>query len=203
MGKLIKYAYLLSFFVILSSCKKPVEEYYLPNELKSALPFKGYETITYTNSFSDNIGLKAGERVDEIKKYYTNHTDSDYILSESCFINFSNEDYLLRFFMGSEVSIPKGIHFVFSYEKYNYDYFSSYFGVLDKNDTINFLDSLFVNGSWLHEIYYDRMKYVLQSKPFPEDSLVFPVKSYYSKQKGIVRIDFSDSTSWELESIEW
>jgi hypothetical protein len=187
----------------ISSCKKPVEEYYLPNELKLALPFKGYETITYTSVINNSIELKADERIDEIKKYYTDHTDSEYILSESSSINFSNEDYLLKFFMGSEVSTPKGIYFIFSYKKYNYDYFSSYFGVLDKNDTINFLDSLFVNGSWIPEIYCDSMKYVLLSKPFPEDSLVFPVKSYYSTKKGVVRIDFSDSTSWELESIEW
>jgi len=42
-----------------------------------------------------------------------------------------------------------------------------------------------------------------QSRPIPENLMKYPIKIYYSTEFGILKVDFSDGSFWELESIEW
>jgi hypothetical protein len=192
---------ILIILIVFSTCRKPVEEFYLTAEEKAMIPFKGYETITF---ISDSYGIEklvADNRVDEIKKYYTDHTERNYIQYEDSYINFSNEKYSLGLFMSSYPFPPKSIAFSFGYTDRK-NYFHSFFELMGKDSPNKFLDSLFVIGSWIPDVYYDTMEYV-HLEPSPDSLLVFPVKSYYSKQFGVVRIDFSDGLSWELESIDW
>lgn len=196
-----KIVILLLILITTASCKKPVEEYYLTAEEKAMIPLKGYETVTYNSDSNSIEKLVADDRVDEIRKYYTDHTERNYILFERSYINFSNEKYTLRLFMSSYPFPPKSIAFSFGYNDRK-NYFSSFFEIIDKEDTTEFLDSLLINGSWIPDVYYDTMKYV-HLEPSPDSLLVFPVKSFYSKQYGVVKVDFSDGSSWELEKIEW
>jgi len=63
-------------------------------------------------------------------------------------------------------------------------------------------DTLFLNSNEYYNVY----KYSCHgsyAEPDISDSWNQAVYLYYSTSFGIVRVDFSDSTSWELESIEW
>jgi hypothetical protein len=70
------------------------------------------------------------------------------------------------------------------------------------DSTIQVLDSLKVNESWIYEVFFDTLYYIY-NQPFPQDLLFYPNKCYYSTSLGVVRIDFSDGSSWELEEIIW
>ena len=202
--KYFKFLFFSSILIILCvSCFKDklVGEYYLTEEMKDQVPFKGYETLHFINDSNNIIKIKAEDRIDVINKYYTDHTDKDYVLCEYNHILFSNESYGMDIHMEACLFKPTGIGFEFIYLNGKYDFHSG-FSIFVDDSTVHVLDSLLINGSWLPEIYYDTMKYD-QTQPFPHDLPNIPIKSYYSKSLGIVKVDFSDGSIWELKEIDW
>lgn len=65
-----------------------------------------------------------------------------------------------------------------------------------------YIDSLNINSSIYYDIYKDSLLKFHWDSVLP-DTLYHATYIYYSTAYGIVKIDFSDSTSLELESIEW
>jgi len=203
--KRLGYLSILIVAIITISCVKDKAEgeYHLSEQLKSCLPLQGHEELFFNADSTDSIILVAGERVNELRKSYLYYPD-DYYIEEWDYINFSNDRYSLSLliFASHTNQDPKGYAFDFQYldEKY---VFGAYFELLPIENKTNFLDSLLVNESYVYDIYYDSMSYVFHDGPFPYEDHTYPVMSYYSKSLGIVKIDFSDNTSWELNEIIW
>ncbi|PLW93834.1 MAG: hypothetical protein C0591_13835, partial [Marinilabiliales bacterium] len=61
-----------------------------------------------------------------------------------------------------------------------------------------YYDSIDINNKMYYDIFSDTLKHegIIPIDPNP-------VRCYYSTEYGVIKIDFSDSTSWELEHIEW
>jgi len=154
--KLIHYIVFITLITAVFSCGKLIDEFYLTAEEKAMIPFKGNETITFISDSGSIEKLMADNRVDEIRKYYTDHTERDYILSERSYINFSNEKYSLGLFMSSYPFPPKSVAFSFGYADRK-NYFHSFFELMGQDSANKFLDSLFVIGSWIPDVYYDTM----------------------------------------------
>jgi hypothetical protein len=53
----------------------------------------------------------------------------------------------------------------------------------------HYIDSIYIMNSWIKDVFVHETAL--------ENTM------YYSTQYGIVKIDFSDGSFWELESIEW
>ena len=192
----------LVVILLISSCyrEKLVGEYYLTDEMKTQNPFKGFEKLSFVDDPSPIIKLAGGDRINEINKYFMDHTHREYQLCEENRITFTNQSYNLSINMDACFS-SNYIHISLIYLDDHYIFNSNYPYGLDTN-LPNYLDSLLINNVWVHDIFYDTMKFA-GGKPFPDELERYPVKSYYSSHSGIVKIDFSNSTSWELEKIEW
>jgi hypothetical protein len=65
-------------------------------------------------------------------------------------------------------------------------------------DTEVFYDSINTSIKTYYNIFSDTLTHTGMIEIDP-----YPVRCYYSTGYGVVKIDFSDSTSWELEHIEW
>jgi len=202
MKKSHTYFVVILLIIMSFSCNKGrlVGEYYLTNDMKAINPFKGYEILTFENEIGINIVLAAGDRENEINKYNNGINTMDYNYCEYDNIDFVNENYKLVISMSPCLS-SEYVHVGFSYLDGMYSFYSN-FELLENDNHANYYDSLLINDSWFHKIYYDTMQYSLH-KPFPYSTHSFPIKSYYSIESGVVKIDFSDSTYWELENIEW
>jgi hypothetical protein len=197
--------FLLFIFLIISctSCLKDrlLGEYYLTEEMKAQIPYKGNETIIFKSDSNNFIELVAGNRENEIAKRYIGNQESDYELWEIDHICLLNEYYNLSLWMNADRYEPKGIAFDFEYLNGKY-FFSGNFGLFLNDSVTTVLDSIYINGTWFHHIYYDTMTYY-HDQPFPESLEQYPIKSYYSKTFGVVKIDFSDGSTWELKEIVW
>ena len=201
MKKTCLFALLIITSFVYYACHKQIEEYYLTSEEKAMIPFHGNEVVHFSSQSNEIEVLLADDRIDEIKRYNNDHTEKNYILVENSYINFSNEKYRLRLFMSSYPFPPTGVSFNFSFTD-SKNYFGSFFKTINQEDSTQFLDSLLVNGSWIYDVFYDTMEY-FHFEPPQDTLLVFPVKSFYSRQFGVIKIDFSDNTFWELDHIEW
>jgi hypothetical protein len=179
-----------------------VGEYYLSEETRSLIPFAGYEKLVFVVDSIDMTELLAGHRSDSIHKLYIDEDDHEYIFCESDYIYFSNSEYAISLRVGACIFDPTGIGFHFVYLDSNYMYYSDISVNPDEN-TYKVVDSLMVNGSWIHEVLFDTLYFVHTQPPFPSDSFAYPTKCYYSKTLGVVRIDFADGSLWELKEIVW
>jgi hypothetical protein len=195
---------LITLIVAGFSCKKDklLGEYHLTEELKSCNPFKGYETLRFQNE-RNMIELNGGDRINDVEKKYA-YYPYEYYLCEADYIVFSDSAYSMQITMQACYSYPvaEGIEFRFNYLDSNY-IFSSYYALLSNEYVTKYYDSLLISGSWIHEVYYDTMKFIFYDKPFPYEDLKYLTKSYYSKTFGVVKLDFSDGSTWELEEIVW
>ena len=202
MKKLISQIIVLIVMLLISSCyrEKLVGEYYLTDDMKEQNPFKGFEKLSFVDDTRAIIELAGGDRINKINKYFTDHTHREYQLCEEDHITFTNQSYNLSINMDA-CSSMESIHIALIYLEGNYVFYSKYPYELD-TFLPNYIDSLLINDVWMNDIFYDTMKFVA-GKPFPDELERYPVKSYYSTHSGIVKIDFSNSTSWELEKTEW
>jgi hypothetical protein len=177
-------------------------EYLLTEEMKSTIPFHGNEKIVLKDNLGNLVELNAGELEDNIFKDYLDSDEIKYSICEDYTIDLSNDSNTLYLSISScLVPDPKNIWFNFCYNELT-GRFRSSFGVLVEEIPDLAIDSLMVNGKWFHQIYYDTMLYT-PGEPFPSELARYPVYSYYSTSLGVVKIDFSDGSSWELEEIKW
>ena len=174
-------------------------EYYLTKEIMEEIPFNGFETIRFITDTNKTIEMTAESRVGEIIKSYTDHSESNYYLWEREYISFRNENYSMSLVIQAMRGGIDGVRFNFFIIDGEY-YFTASFKQF--GDSYEIIDSMLVNSVWLTDIYYDSVSYVPPG-PIPIDLHNYPVKSYYTKTLGVVRIDFSDNTIWELEDIDW
>jgi hypothetical protein len=150
----------------------------------------------------NRVELNAGEINDNFFKNYMDSDERKYYICEDYTIDLSNDSNTLYLSISScLVPDPKDIWFNFCYNALN-GRFRSSFGVFLEENTTQVIDSLMVNGKWIHQVYYDTMLYT-PGEPFPSEQSRYPVYSYYSTSPGVVKIDFSDGSSWELEEIKW
>ena len=70
--------------------------------------------------------------------------------------------------------------------------------LFDKNI---FSDSLLINNKWYYDVFIDSMYNFAQcSAP---DIHIYATWCYYSPSDGMIKLDFSDGSSWELKEIAW
>ncbi len=198
---------LLLFFIIVlssvfSSCIKGklIEEYYFTEEMHTQIPFEGFESLIYINADSVNIELSGGARTNRVTKVTECVNCSDYYYFETDYIKFRNDSYILNLYMEA----TQIYRFTISFTIDEKSFISNFYDNLPlsnanlKGEQV-FYDSIFVNNTNYYNVFGDTLIHydgVISIDPFP-------VFCYYSTEYGVIKIDFSDNTSWQLEKIEW
>ena len=183
------------------SCHKPklVGEFYLTAKTKELNPFSGYEKLTFKDDTVLNEILVGDARINKITKSYIDDESGDFVLWEQDYSRFVNDQYEINITIATTRKPGLMIDFRNLVDGYN---FYSRFKITDDSIIGRYYDSILIHQVWYHHIYYDTMLYD-HHQPFPADIQRFPVKSYYSATSGVVKIDFSDDSSLELDKIEW
>jgi hypothetical protein len=189
----------LSILVLHSCGKKLLGEYYLSEESKNDIPFNGYESITFTDNNNNPIIFKGGIRNNRVTESDECINCSDYYIFEREWINFSDgndNDFTLQISSGIEEN-----DFLFGINIGGNGFICNLISPLSKETLKHddmFYDSLVISNKTYHNVFSDTLTHIGSIGIDP-----YPVRCYYSTEFGIVKISFSDSTSWELKNIEW
>ncbi|RLD46560.1 MAG: hypothetical protein DRI88_07370 [Bacteroidetes bacterium] len=191
----------IAFIIILTmySCKgKLIGEFYLSSEMKAQIPFKGFEKI-YFNTDNRTVFLLSGD-----DRFYQIYESSecincrDYSLFEKEWIYFKDNLHELRLVLDTG---RDNNYFSIGFDVNETSFGCSFISPLSQEtlrDDELYHDSLVVNNKTYHNVFSDTLTHIGSIGIDP-----YPIRCYYSTGFGVVKIDFSDSTSWELENIEW
>ncbi len=203
MFKVLMFMACIAFLLPASGCKKKCKSYdiLLTEQQKKQIPYEGREKIIFKHDTNELV-LNGTGRHDTIEKHLISGYSCDYYNKESVSLTFEGENMNLNFYM-------------YARDKFNIslDDFSQNFHMLatfhtDQTtgeffDYNKLIDSLIVNNSLYLNIYRDTFGVSYPIDGEDSDSIICATYIYYSTEYGVVKIDFSDSTSWELERIEW
>lgn len=189
----------LLILLIYSCGKKLLGEYYLSEDSKNDIPFIGYEALTFIDDKNNLFIFIGGVRNNRITENDECINCSDYYIFEREWINFSDgksNDFTLQISSGIEENdFHVGINI--SGNGFICNFVSPLSKETLKHNDV-FYDSLIVNNKTYHKVFSDTLTHIGQI-----GLSSFPVRCYYSKEFGIIKIDFSDSSSWELDHIDW
>lgn len=188
----------ISLLATLSCDKgKEVGRFSLTDEMKKQIPFKGHETITYQNNVGDIFKFTSGYRIAQEIEQTECISCYDYYVFEEELINFNNGLDQIRYTVHALLDSYLSIRYSIDGHVY-YSGFSSPLDPNDLKDSESFIDSISVNNYMYYEVYKDTVS--SQESVIPNH---YPIYSYYSTTYGIIKIEFSNNTFWELEHVQW
>ncbi|MCB2201181.1 hypothetical protein KQH26_00280 [bacterium] len=188
----------LIFLMILffAACGKLIDEFYLTTEEKAQIPFKGFETITFIDDSNNLFVLSGDDRFNQIMQQDECINCRDYYIFERESISFRNNNYELRLVVGSGVNAN---HFSIGYDIDELSFHSNLISPLSKETLSNnevYYDSLIVNNKSYNNVFSDSLTHQGSINIDP-----YPIRYYYSKEYGIIKIDFEDGSVWKLMEI--
>ena len=198
-GKLI--LIVAGLIIFICGCDK-TKEYLLTEEMRNTIPFTGKEKVSFLFDH-DTLVMNSDFRINTQYKTSCGRFNQDYCLVEINKISFYGEKYNYYY------DVSNGPDFQHSGELYiDWKYGSSY----ESNGAIAFklplskkklnshqslIDQLEVLGKIYTNVYCDTEVKTYATIEY------HPTSIYYTKEFGIIRIDFADGRKWELISIEW
>jgi hypothetical protein len=183
------------------SCSNETKEYLLTEEMRNAIPFTGKEKVSFLFD-GDTLDMISDFRINAQFKTSYGKYNQHYCYVEINEIYFFGKKYTYTY------SISNGPDFQHPCElyidwRYNLSYGSSrlYLKVPLSKKSLNshqsYIDQLEVLGKIYTGVYCDS-----EVKSYSTIDY-HPTSIYYTKEFGIIRIDFTDGRKWELIGIEW
>jgi hypothetical protein len=194
---------LLILLLLFTSCRPALlGEFLLTDEEKSAVPFKGTEAVTYLHNDSI-ISLTCDYRKDTTWQGTGGVNTNDFYIWESDKTKFEGENYTIFYSLQSRWEwISNDFFSVTWHDKVNNLYANSYFILPLDTDYLDYsqgyLEQMTVLGTDYHSVFYDSLVADTASPV-----LTKPIALFYSKEAGLIRLDFQDGSSWQLKEIEW
>jgi hypothetical protein len=194
---------LLLLLLLFTGCKPALlGEFLLTNEEKETVPFKGTETMTYL--YNDSIiSLVCNYRKDTTWQGTGGVNTNDYYIWESDKTKFEGENFSIFYTLQSRWEWTS--HDLFSltwHDEENNLYANSHFILPLDTDYLDYsqgyLEQMTVQGKDYQSVFYDSLEVDTASPGQPKAIAIF-----YSKDAGLIRLDFQDGSSWQLKEIEW
>ena len=187
--------------LLTTSCRKISAEFYLSAEEQAQIPFKGYETIIFLTDDKDSIVLQGGERINT--RYETRSCTQcyDYIITERESIVFNSNNVRLQLAMATTkyTATSNSFSHGISIDSVGFSHgIASPLSIENLRPEEKYYDSLLVNNKMYFNIFSDTLTHIGMIEIDP-----YPVRMYYSTVFGVVKVDFSDGSTWKLEKIEW
>lgn len=178
-------------------CRLAVDKRLTANQ-KGQNPFLGHETLFY-NASDSIIEFTGTGRKNIVHEYDISQSSCDWGLEEIDELKFKNSFYGISLKMTGRHDFQ-----LFLFDLINdISQQSSFF--IESNQENNsgydqLIDTLILDGTLYHNIYKNHFYSPISDFP---DSLNHAENVYYSTEYGIVKIDFSDGSVWELKEIVW
>lgn len=216
------------FILCFSSCKKNTDErtlldtYYLTEEDKQNFPFNSNDYPVY-DTIDGNISLPDVYTGTNMNEYCTQFPCDPYYLYESMIKAFQSDYFALEYILSAKNNplVKHSSIGILWFEQKNDPGEVNLFHMgldlpLDSNNfskslikfdsippdslfiykTLIKYDSIFINNYWYTEVFSDTVK-DYHYPGFP-DTILRPVRFYYSSEFGIVKLEMSDGNDWEL-----
>ena len=190
---------LIIILLITFSCNKGKEigGFYLTEDMKSQIPFKGLETISFIDSNGGIFIFSGGYRVTQEIEQTECNSCPDYYVFEEELINFNNGLDEIRLTIHATNESYLNIRFSIDGQVFGFGFFSPL-----SRDNLKyqeqFIDSITINNTVYTNVYKD----TIYTKELMNNDQ-YPIYSYYSTEYGVLKIDFSDNSYWELNNIDW
>ena len=206
---------LIILAVLFSACKKDKEELlgeFLLGNLIYTNPLSGHEILVFQNTESNEIIRFIGNgRTRITEKCYIDYYKNQYYIVETdnCIFNGENINYKLTITIKSDHYYPHYLLVLrlFDFQSSEFDYFTSFshfkLPLNDNNlrsDQIR-LDSLYIQNRYYYDVFIDTSWCSVTIKPLNRNDSMYAPVFYYNTTHGMLKIDFTDSTSWELKEI--
>lgn len=190
----------LVLITLVSGCNKGklLEEFTLTSEQRSQIPFNGFERISFIGNNDSVFYLDGGDRINVITKSEECITCNDYYLSETDYINFVNQNCELRLIMTASYSYRLTISCIIDDNAFTGIFYNNL--PLSKEKLSGkevFLDSLYVNSVMYYNVFGDTLE--KNEGIITIDS--YPTFFFYSTEYGVLKVNFSDGSSWDLDQI--
>jgi hypothetical protein len=191
-----KIALFVLFVITLNhtGCYKPIIKgtFLLTDEMKAQNPFKGGEKIYFVSDSGKLFTYNCDFRRDTVIKTICS-IEGDYCIYEEdeTFFKMVNDTTGTNYF--SLKMCRTGVDplfFVYFNKNKEEGTISFEFDLPLSNETSDFIDSIQVLDKWYYNIYKAENK---------KDEKIS--KLYYSTEYGIVKLDFSDGSYWQLKNI--
>lgn len=191
--------FILLLILVITSCNKVIDEYYLSQEMKSQIPFEGYEQITFINNNGGLEIINAGERINDIYESQEGNIHNVYkYIQEKEWITFENDNSELVL---KNSSSKAGDYLTLTFTTNGQSFSGSLYSPLNAESLRfdeQYHDSLIVNDAVYYKVFSDSLMYTIPSPELPH-----PNRIYYTTKYGVIKIDYTDGTTWELEEIKW
>jgi hypothetical protein len=212
----MKYPKAITFVVlllILSSCKKKCEEYYL-GSLKNMNPYTGTEALIFNTTTGNEIVFNGQGRSTRMNTTGPNYSGDicESIEFDNCYFEEENGLFDFKIYLRPTTSnVQAHLDLIFknySYDSksYIYEYQVNFEIPLDKNnlgaDQI-YYDSLLIYNTLQYNVFADTPS-PYKSIPLKEvviDTIIQPSLIYYNIHNGLIKVDFDDGSTWELKEI--
>lgn len=184
------------FIFTFNSCEfgdKLTGEYYLTDEMKNALPYKGGEKVYYRLQDNSQIVLEAGVRHNKVEEIPEGLNTNEYYILEREYMWLDNDSISIYYRLYGKYYHSPLFMIDFTYKKVNLFKYE----LPLKEDSSDHIDSLYVIDRWIKDIYIEKDSYQVEGQPAGQTII------YYSTQYGIVKLERPDGLIMQLESIEW
>ena len=200
---------LFVIFIAFTNCKEECSEYLL-GDLVIFNPLNGNETLV----FSDSDGIEY-DFIGKGRRNWLNESDGydgcDIEEMDNSTFSESSENYSIRLSVRPSTHYRSVADIVIYFLDYTYDdnhHYRSYISLdipLDRNNLgvdQYYYDSLLIYNTVIYDIFAAVPQH--SSAPTTKATLldsIHPSLIYYNADYGVVKIDFDDSSSWELKEI--
>lgn len=195
--------FLLYPLLFYTSCKPALQgEFLLTDEEKSTVPFYGSEIVQFL--WNDSlIELQCMERDNHTNEGLAGINTNDYYIWETDNTFFENEDYKLWYSLDTKTVWYTHDRFGIVWQDKVIDQYAvaGFILPLDTDyleDNQGFLEQLTIQGKDYRSVFYD-----LEEIDSSSTGIMKPYAFYYTKEAGLIRLDFQDGSSWELKEIVW
>ncbi len=163
----------------------------LSNEMKSQNPYHENDKIYFESDSAKEYILEVSNRTNEFFEYQHGNYASNYLIElEKTSINSMDTSLQYGFLLEMESCFGPKLKIIF-YPPVKKG-MAAYFDLPLSKTSPQYVDSVYVNEKWHYGVYIEE-KAKTESKAY---------KLYYSTELGIIKIDFSDDSTWELKKIE-
>lgn len=202
---------LLILIVFKTGCDKTdlIDEYYL-GDLIYSNPYEGTEILVYKSSDGGEYSFHCQGRSRTTYENLVSVNTNDYYIVESDYTTFIDSTNEYRFGILLETSRSRQAELGIGLSNYllekgdNYTSNSKFYLPLDKNnlkDGQEYYDSININGMYYYQVFSDPCELYFQSGNSSDTSQLLSIV-YYNTAQGLVKLDFTNGVTWELEEIQ-
>lgn len=186
--------------MVFSACQKEkvVGEYFLSNDDIATVPYSVGDSIRFVKNNYDTINLLCELRYQEISRYYISH--SEYYLYERDVTKLKSDEYSMSWRQSTINMFPSmritwsGLNTQNHIATFNLPLDSS-----NLNEGHYYIHEILIRNIWYSDVFVDSVVWT----PDPENQESDLKAFFYTKDFGLIKLEFNNGDFWEIDSTSY